>query len=98
MFLDRNIFHAKPGKAKALVEIFKNAAAHLETAGIVKSTRIMTDSASTFWTVVIESEVEDLNVYMNMAKTVSHNKELDEAMKGYIDLVIGGHREVFQIE
>ena len=98
MFLVRNVFHAKPGKAKVLVEIFKHASAHLEAGGIVKKTRILTDSVSTFWTVILESEVEDLNSYMNMAKTLSSNKEFGEAMKGYIELVNGGYREVFQIE
>ena len=63
MFLVRNIFHAKPGKAKALVETFKKAAPHIESSGVAKNTRILTDSASTFWTVVVEAEVEDLNSY-----------------------------------
>jgi len=98
VFLVRNIFHAKPGKAKELVKIFKNSSHHLEASGIVKRTRVLTDSVSTFWTVIFESEVEDLNHYMNMAKTLSDNKEFGEAMKGYIDLVNGGHREVFLIE
>ncbi|MDO8508868.1 MAG: hypothetical protein Q7S27_04255 [Nanoarchaeota archaeon] len=98
MFLVRNVFHAKPGKAKALVEIFKKSAPHFESSGITKKTRILTDSVSTFWTVIIESEVEDLNNYMNMAKMLSTNKELAESMKGYMDLVDEGYREVFSIE
>ena len=98
MFLIRNVFHAHPGKAKELVKIFKNASQHLETSGMVKNTRVLTDTASTFWTVIIESEVEDLNSYLSMAHGVSNSKELGEAMKGYIDLVNGGHREIFRIE
>ena len=98
MFLVRNVFHAKAGKAKALVEIFKKALPLLEASGLVLSARILTDSVATFWTVVIESEVEDLNAYMDMARIVSQKPEIGEAMKGYIDLVNGGHREVFRIE
>ena len=98
MFLVRNIFHAKPGKAKELVAIFKKASPYLESAGVVKNVRILTDSVATFWTVVIESEVEDLNAYMDMAKTVREKPEIGEAMKGYIDLVTGGHREVLRVE
>lgn len=98
MFLIRNIFHAKPGKAKELVQIFKKASPILERKGLVKSTRILTDTVSTFWTVIIENEVENLNTYMDMSKTLSQNPEFGEAMKGYIDLVNGGHREVFVIE
>ncbi len=98
MFLVRNIFHAKSGKAKALVEIFKKAAPHLEANGIVKNTRILTDGVAGFWTVILESEVEDLNNYLDMAKIVSSNKEFGDLMAGYIDLVNGGYREVFRIE
>ena len=64
MFLVRNVFRSRPGKAKQLVEIFKKSAPHIETNGIAKNTRILTDSAATFWTVIIESEVQDLNKYM----------------------------------
>ena len=98
MFLVRNVFHAKPGKAKALVEIVKKAQPLLLETGVIRSMRILTDSVATFWTVVIESEVEDLNAYMDMARIVSQKPEIGEAMKGYIDLVNGGHREVFRIE
>ena len=98
MFLVRNIFHTKPGRAKELVSIFKNATPHLKSDGIVHSTRILTDATSTFWTVVFESEVEDLNKYLDMARVVSNHKELGESMKGYMDLVNGGYREISKIE
>ncbi len=98
MFLVRNVFHAKPGKAKDLVKIFKNAAPIMKADGVVKNTRILTDCSSTFWTVVFENEVEDLNSFLNMAKGVSSNKEIGKVMKGYMDLVKGGQREIFQIE
>ncbi len=98
MFLVRNVFHAKPGNARALIEKFKKAAPYLEASGFAKNVRIMTDTVADFWTVVIEGETEDLNAYMNMAKNIGANKEYGEAMKGYIDLITGGYREVFLIE
>ncbi len=98
MFLVRNVFHAKPGKAKELVAIFKKAAPLLESTGVPKVTRVLTDTVATFWTVVIESEVEDLNAYMDLAGAISKKPEIGEAMKGYMDLVSGGHREIFRIE
>jgi excinuclease UvrABC nuclease subunit len=98
MFLVRNVFHAKPGKAKALVETFKKASPYMESSGMVKKTRIMTDTAASFWTVVVEQEVENLNDYMNKAKTMSQNEEFVEAVKGYTEYAKGGHREVFLIE
>jgi len=98
MFLVRNVFKAKPGKAKALVETFKKMAPHIEATGVSKNTRILTDTATTFWTVVVESEVEDLNAYMNMAKALSGNEEFAEAAKEYTEFANGGHREIFLIE
>ena len=98
MFVVRNIFHAKSGKAKELVAIFKKAAPIIESTNVTRNTRIMTDAVSTFSTVVVESEVEDLNTYMDMAKIVSKKPELGEIMKGYMDLIDSGHREIFRIE
>jgi hypothetical protein len=62
MFLVRNVFNAIPRKAKKLVEIFKKSAHHIEAAGIAKNTRILTDTSATFWTVILESEVETLTI------------------------------------
>ena len=98
MFLVRNVFRAKPAQAKALAAVFKKAGPHIEATGVVKNLRVMTDAVATFWTVVIESEVEDLNAYLDMARLFRDNKAIGEAMKGYVDLVDGGHREVFKIE
>jgi hypothetical protein len=97
MFLIRNVFHAKPGKAKDLVSIFKKSASPLSELGIT-NTKIMTDVATTFWTVVIQSEVENLNDYFNMAQRLSQKPELAEAMSGYMEFVEGGHREIYRVE
>lgn len=97
MFLVRNVFHSKPGKAKDLVIMFKNASRHFAEFGI-KNTKVMTDISTTFWTVVVESEVENLNAYFDMVTAVSRKPELGEAMKGYMDLVEGGFREIYKIE
>lgn len=97
MFLVRNVFHAKPGKAKELAAILTNASQHMHKVG-VNNTKVLTDVATTFWTVVLQGEVEDLNAYVDMAKTASKNPELSEAMKGYADLVDNGFREIYRIE
>lgn len=97
MFLVRNVFRTKPGKAGKLVKIFRNAKQYFPDFG-VKNTTILTDVSASFWTVVIQSEVEDLNAYVDMAKVVSQKPKLGEAMKGYMDLVIEGYREIFRIE
>ena len=94
MFLVRDIFQAKPGKAKELVAKFKAAMPHMGG----DSMRVMTDAIAGYWTVVIESEVESLDGYVNNVRSGANNAEIGAAMQGYMDLVIGGHREVFRIE
>ncbi len=98
MYLVRNVFQAKPGQSKALAEIFKNAGPVMTEAGLVQSLRVLTDASAGFWTVVVESEVEDLNNYMDMARIASKRPEIGEAMKGYSELTMGGHREIYRIE
>ena len=98
MFVVRNVFHAHPGKAKALVAIFKKAQSAIEATGAGGKHRILTDVVAGFWTVVIEAEVEDLEAYLDIAKRISQYPEIGEAMKGYMDLVQSGHREVFVVE
>lgn len=100
MFLIRDVFHSKPGKAKELVKVFKNMANELEGSG-VKSTKILTDASSSYWTVIIESEVEDINSYLNMAHSVSASTNKEEQKSettDYRDLVTGGYREIFRVE
>ncbi len=97
MYVVRNVFTAKPGKARELVAKFQAARPHLEVEGI-HHTRILTDAVAGFWTVVVESEVEDLAAYMGQARGSARAPEAAEAMRGYMDLVAGGHREVLVVE
>ena len=97
MYIIRNVFRAKPGEAKDLVKKFKAVGPLIVEAGIAKSVRVMTDIVSTFWTVVIESEVESLDAYFEMAASVSNAPKIGEAMQGYMDLVDGGHREIWKV-
>jgi hypothetical protein len=97
MYLIRDIFHAKPGKAKDFVAKIKKAMPHMRTPGI-GSVRVMTDTVAGYWTVVCETEVEELQAYFDSSRAESRDPEAEEAMKGYMDLINGGHREIFRIE
>lgn len=97
MFVIRDVFRARPGHAKDLVAKFKKAMPHMSAPGMGKS-RVMTDTVAGYWTVVIENEVENLQSYFDMANSRPSSPEIEEAMKGYMDLVYGGHREIFRIE
>ena len=63
------------------------------------SMRVMTDaSAERFWTVVMEVEAESLDKFEETSRNTMENKELQEAMKGYHELIDYGRREIYKIE
>ncbi len=97
MYLVRDIFNAKPGKAKDLVAKFKQVEPYMKEMGM-KGMRVMTDAVADYWTVVAESEVESLDEYFDMGRRERGNEKMGEIMQGYMDLVEGGRREVFRIE
>lgn len=97
MYVVRNVFTCKPGKAKDLVARFKAAEPHLREMG-VRNTRILSDTSAGFWTVVVESEAERLDDYFDLVRQRPSNPEAEKALGGYMDLVTGGRREIFRIE
>lgn len=98
MYLIREVFQAKPGKAKDLVKMFKQAAPHFEKTGDMKNMKVLTDIVSTYWTVIVESETSDMGAFFTNLRSATMSDELKEIMKGYMDCVAGGHREIFMIE
>jgi hypothetical protein len=96
MFLVRDVFQTKPGMAKELVKKFKKTFPVMEQEGF-KNLRIMTDAVAGFWTVVLEYSVNNLSE-MEKTKGFTSRPDVIEAMKGYMDLVTGGRREIYRIE
>jgi hypothetical protein len=97
MYLVRDVFTTKPGRAKDLVAKFKQASRHMKGPGI-RNMRLMTDTVAGYWTVVLEIEVEELEAYFAQNRDRTSSPEVEQAMSGYMDLVLGGHREIFRIE
>lgn len=98
MYLIRETFNTKPGKAKELVKKFKQSIPHFEKSEEGKNFKVMTDVVSNYWTVVMEFEVEDIGKFIAGMRGAPPSPELMEIMKGYMDLVDGGKREIFMLE
>jgi hypothetical protein len=98
MYLIREVFQAKPGRAKDLVKMFKAAAVHFEKTEGISNMRVMTDVTGNYWTVVIESETSDIGGFITNLRTATMSDALKEIMKGYMDCVAGGHREMYLLE
>ena len=98
MFLVRDIMYCKPGKARPMVEKFLALAKLSQKMGL-GAMRVMTDvSAERYWTVVSETEVTSLEAYAETSRKSMENKEFQEAMKGYHDLIDNGRREIYKLE
>ena len=98
MFLIREVMYCKPGQVKPMVQKFQTLAKIAKGMGI-GSMRVLTDSAAErFWTVVMEVEAESLDQFEETSRKAMENKELQEAMKGYHDLIDYGRREIYRIE
>ncbi len=98
MYVVQETFHAKPGKAKELVKKFKAATPYFEQTEQGANFKVMTDVASNYWTVLMQYEVEDIGFFINNLRSATGTPELQEIMKGYLDLVEGGKREIFILE
>jgi len=95
MFVIRNVFKCKPGKAKQLVEKFK--AAHALMADLGVTPRVLVDEVASFWTVVVEVDVEDMGAFDKLMQERGGREDIQAAMAGYMDLVDGGYREIFKV-
>jgi hypothetical protein len=98
VYLIRDIMYCKPGQVRPMVQKSLTLQKLGKTMGL-GSMRVMTDaSAERFWTVVMEVEAESIDRFEEMTRKAMENKELQEVMKGYHDLVDYGRREIYRIE
>ena len=104
MLLVRDIMYCKPGKVKPLVEKFL-AMNKLNAKMGMPPMKVMTDfCAERYWTVVSEMEVPSLKAFEEMmsgqgaGQDPAAEKQFEEIMKGYHDLVDKGRREIYKIE
>ena len=103
MYLVRDIMYCKPGKVRPMVEKFKAMDALSKKMGMPRM-RIMTDvCAEQYWTLVSEMEVESLGAFEQMLADMQgapkeDQKQFEEIMKDYHDLVTRGRREIYKIE
>ena len=97
MYLVRDIFQCKPGKAGELAAKFKKTIPSMQTEDKFRNCRLMVDAVANYWTVVLECEFESLADFEHHMAEYSRRDDVRESMAGYMDLVEGGRREIFKI-
>lgn len=93
MFVIRETFTAKPGKASALAAMFKEVMGEMTSL----KTRVLTDYIAGFNTVVLETEAQDLGVFEKELEKYMSRQDLRDKMKGYTDMYQEGRREVYKV-
>ena len=97
MYVVRDVFRCKPGDSKSVAERFKKSQPLMQKMKGFVSARVLIDYVASYWTVVLEVEVKSLEDFEMQMNEYSGSPEFREAMKGYMDEVDGGHREIFKI-
>jgi hypothetical protein len=98
MLVIREVMQCKPGKVRELVKKCNALGEAMKRLGY-KPFRVLTDVAGEpFWTMVLESEVESLNHFLEMEEKVMTDAEARQSMSGYHDLVVAGRREIYRLE
>ena len=93
MFIVRETFTAKPGKASTLAALFKDVAGSMPRF----KTRVSTDFVAKFNTVVLEIECENLAEFEKAMHEYMASQQLRDKMKGYTELYVEGRREVYRV-
>ena len=94
MIVIRNVFQAKFGKADELVALFKE----MKDLMPVAQSRILTDVAGPFFTVVMELEVESLSEWEQTLAETFGSEEFEEAFAKTVPLTESGRREIYAIQ
>lgn len=98
MVMIREVLYCKPGKVRDLLNGFKRVNAIMQKMGF-KPFRLFTDmSGERFWTLVAEHEAETVDAFLQMEGKVMADKDAQQAMAGYHDLVEQGRRELYRVE
>lgn len=93
MYVIRETFIAKPGKASQLAQLFKQVMSELPRL----KPRISTDFIGQFNTVVFETEAQDLAEFEKTMQEYMSRQDLRDKMKGYTELYQEGKREIFKV-
>lgn len=97
MLLVRDVFQAKYGKGGELVALFKEARQGWDPDGRYAS-RILTDAAGPFFTVVTETEVDSFAAWERQIAESFARPDFGEWFARMTPLVESGRREFYNIE
>ena len=97
MYIVREVVQCRPGKVRDMVDRFKGLSEISEKLGY-RPFRIYTDvSGEEFWTVVSDTEVDQIDDFFEMTQKAFAQEETRQLMSGYHELVKTGRREIYKV-
>jgi uncharacterized protein (DUF2461 family) len=98
MYVIREVLNCKPGKVRQMVEKFRQISMVLKEEGH-EPMRLLTDvTGEPYWTIIAEVQVEKIDDFFAMERTLMTNETLQKTMADYHELVASGRREIYRIE
>jgi hypothetical protein len=97
MLLIRDVFKCRPGKATEVARRLQQTIPSSEAEDGFRNSRVLMDYVGSYWTVVMEAELDDLSQFEHHMAGYGSRPAVQEAMRGYTDLVQEGYREIFRI-
>ena len=96
MIVIRNVFRIRAGSMKQAVAQIQVGRPLLAKFGL-KNPRALTDVTGTFYTIVLESECENLAEFEKQLATSFGSAEWQAWYKEFTPLIESGFREIFQV-
>ena len=77
--------------------MFKQTIPSMEEEDGFRNCRVMVDYVASYWTVVLQAEVDEIQQFDHHMASFGKRPEVREALAGYMEMVISGHREIYRI-
>jgi hypothetical protein len=90
MLIVRDVFRARPGMASKLAKMMHE---NLGSEGF----KVMTDLVGEFNSVVMETEVKNLDEFQKRWEKYISDPEFRKKMSGYTEMYLEGRREIYQL-
>ncbi|MGH8974631.1 MAG: hypothetical protein ACRD0C_15700 [Acidimicrobiia bacterium] len=97
MYMLREVYTAKRGKAPEVVETFRMLDQALEQAGAYTNRRIYVDYAGPMDTVVYQVEMESLDAYFAMERAVFDDPQAKPLIDAFNTLARSGYKEIYEV-
>ena len=97
MLLIRDVCRCRPGKSAEVARRLQQTIPSTEAEDGFRNSRVLVDYVGSYWTVVLEGEVDELGQFEHHMRGYAARPDVQEAMRGYTELVVDGYREIFRI-